>query len=369
MKNCWNKILLGAMLLMPAQVMADINIAVITPMGNDYKYFSEELINGAKIAVDEINNRGGLEGKKVNLIPIDDPCDDTLSLSAAQMMALTKSEDNKMYLVLGPYCSNAADQVADLLSKAKILQMHPVSISSGRYLRSHQGIIRFTGYQEEQVTELTRFINAHYPQKTLAVIYDSHNPEMASMAEAIKQSYAKPEINGKVVFVDYGTSRSSVQDEVDKAEASIVYIMGDSSQILKMAKSLRNEDENLIVFVDKYKLHKKFIRKNNTLAKNSYLLSLPSLTNNPNFASSLVRLRLWGVEPEGLMPYGYLSVRMWANLVREAKSFKYGRLLKLLKNKNINTGWDNVVYSNGVPDKSLPYIIYRVQNGEYAQVY
>ena len=51
MKNFFRNILLGAVLLSPFNAFAEINIAVITPMGNDYKYFSEELINGAKIAV------------------------------------------------------------------------------------------------------------------------------------------------------------------------------------------------------------------------------------------------------------------------------------------------------------------------------
>lgn len=41
-----------------------MNVAVIAPTDGDYKYYSEELINGAKVAVDEINENGGLKGKK-----------------------------------------------------------------------------------------------------------------------------------------------------------------------------------------------------------------------------------------------------------------------------------------------------------------
>ena len=56
-------------------------------------------------------------------------------------------------------------------------------------------------------------------------------------------------------------------------------------------------------------------------------------------------------------------------MVKNAKSFHYGKVLKQLDGKNVNTGWDTVIYSKGVPNKSLPYIIYRIQDGEYAQVY
>lgn len=372
MKNCWNKLILGAMLLSPFNAFADVNIAVMTPMGGDYKYFSEELIDGAKIAVDELNNRGGLEGQKVNLVPIDDPCDDALSLSAAQMMALNKSADNKIHMVLGPYCGNSAEQIADLLAKAQILQVHPTSVSKARYKKQQVGVIRFTGFKEEQVKELLRFIKSHYPQQTLAAVYDGSNPDMASVVGALREEYAKPESNGSLVLSDYGlpdvTLEAAAAKVIDSG-ASLVYIMGSSEQIIELADKLKNFNNDLVLFADRYQLYKKFTRKIGKLSENSYLMSMPPLTSNPNFASSLVRLRLWGIEPEGLMPYGYLAVKMWAGMVKDAKSFQYGKLLQALEGKTIETGWDNVTYTKGIPDKSLPYIIYRIKDGEYAQVY
>lgn len=372
MKNCWNKLMLGAMLLFPFNASADINIAVMTPMGGDYKYFSEELIDGAKIAVDEINNRGGLEGRKINLIPIDDPCDDALSLSAAQMMALNKSEESKIQMLLGPYCGNSAEQIANLLAKARIIQIHPTSVSKARYKTPQPGVIRFTGFKEEQVKELLRFVNSHYPKQTLAVVYDGSNPDMASVVGAFREEYSRPENDKSLILSDYGLPGVTLETAAAKVidgGASLVYIMGGSDQIIELADRLKNIDGELVLFADRYQLYKKFTRKIGKLSESSYLLSMPSLTSNPNFASSLVRLRLWGIEPKGLMPYGYLSVKMWAGMVKGAKSFNYDKLLRQLDGKTVETGWDNVVYTNGVPDKSLPYIIYRVKDGEYAQVY
>lgn len=372
MKNCWNKIILGAMLLSPFDAFADINIAVMTPMGGDYKYFSEELIDGAKIAVDEINNRGGLEGKKINLIPIDDPCDDALSLSAAQMMALNKSDENKIHMLLGPYCGNSADQIANLLAKARIIQIHPTGVSKARYKMPQPGVIRFTGFKEEQIKELLRFIKSHYPKQNLAVVYDGSNPDMASMIGAFREEYSRPDSEGSLILSDYGLPGVTLEKAAAKVTdggASLVYIMGNSDQIIELADRLKNVDDELVLFADRYQLYKKFARKIGRLSENSYLLSMPPLTSNPNFASSLVRLRLWGIEPEGLMPYGYLSVKMWAGMVKGAKSFNYNKLLRQLEGKTVETGWDNVIYTGGVPDKSLPYIIYRIKDGEYAQVY
>lgn len=349
---------------------ADINIAIITPMSGDYKYFSEELIDGAKIAVDEINNRGGLQGKKVNLVPIDDPCDDVLSLSAAQMIALNKTDD-KMSLVLGPHCPNSADAIADLLHKAKIVQIHPVGIENNRYIKPRPEVIRFTGYTDKATEKLIDFIDTHYPMQTLGVVYERGNFDMEDNLKIIRNKYAGV-LERRVVEADFVATHSSMKQAAAKVVeegAELVYIMGGGEKILELSERIRDLDQDMVIFADRYSLRNKFARKSNAMSQESYLLSMPALTANSYFAPSLVRLRLWGIEPEGLMPYGYLAVKMWAGLIRQAKSFRYERILSELRGKKINTGWDEVVYRGGVPQKQLPYTIYRIRNGKYTQVY
>lgn len=355
----------------PFSASADINIAVISPMSGSYKYFSEELFNGAKIAVDEINNRGGLLGEKVNLVPVDDPCDDILSLSAAQMMSLNKEKDQKMYLVIGPHCPNSSDQVADLLAGAGIVQIHPTSISRKFYGMQHPNVVRFAGYKENQVAGMVDFLNKYYPNKKMAVVYDEDDAEMKSIAEAINAQYVKNKQADYLLMASYKTSEASMAAAVDRVLATdvdLAYLMGSYGNILSATEQFKDGDDDIVLITDRYYLNKKFIKKVNELSKDGLVLSLSSLNNNPNFASSLVRLRLWGIEPEGLMPYGYLSVKMWSNMVNGAKSFKYSRVLKQLNGRKIDTGWGNTSFEKGEPDVAAPFTIYHIKDGEYTQL-
>lgn len=86
---------------------ADVNVAVIAPQSGSREMFGREIWEGAQIAVDELNENGGLHGEKVNLIMIDDRCDDRFAVSTAQMISLHMSRKDKVNLVIGPYCSNA----------------------------------------------------------------------------------------------------------------------------------------------------------------------------------------------------------------------------------------------------------------------
>ena len=79
-----------AMAAIPAA--AEVTLAVIAPKSGEYARAGEELFNGARLAVQEINDNGGLNGEKLDMLTIDDRCDDRLAVSTAEMLTLLKSK-------------------------------------------------------------------------------------------------------------------------------------------------------------------------------------------------------------------------------------------------------------------------------------
>ena len=98
------------------------------------------------------------------------------------------------------------------------------------------------------------------------------------------------------------------------------------------------------------------------------MFSLPTLKDNPEFTETLVKLRLLGIEPEGLSVYGYSAVRLWEELVKQSDSFDYAKLIKKAANCKIDIGWGETVFTDGIPEQTVGYHIYRIENGEYTQV-
>lgn len=364
--------LAAASWLMSFSARADMNVAIVAPTGGDFKYFSEELINGAKVAVDEINENGGLNGKKINLIQIDDPCDDTLSLTTAQMMAVNRSEEDKMHLVLGPYCINQAEKVASTYAAAQIFQIHPIGSSRALYQTVHRGPVELVGYSEQQAVDFFRYYAETYADRKLAVVYDGSNPEMTDIAKEIQHHFTKAGLGEKLTAFSlepFNGDARRIAQAVKAGGAGALFMMGNGELTAETSRFLKADDADFVVFVNRYFGGRKLIRHMGDYANGIFILSLPSLTGNPNFAEDLVKLRLWGIEPDGLMAYGYLSMKMWQQLVQRAGNFVYDDLHKSLNKQLISVGWGNVVYTDGVPDRSLKYAIYRFENGEYTQVY
>ena len=76
MSGTFTKIISALSLLLPFGALADVNVAVVAPKAGEYKTLGDEIISGVRIAVDDINAQGGLKGEKINLITVDDQCDD-----------------------------------------------------------------------------------------------------------------------------------------------------------------------------------------------------------------------------------------------------------------------------------------------------
>ena len=105
-------------MMLPVIEAKAANIAVVAPKVGDMAKYGNELIDGVQIAVDIFNQNGGLLGEKIKLITIDDRCEDSFAVSAAQMMTLSSSQNDKLDLIIGPFCNNAFSQISSIFRRA-----------------------------------------------------------------------------------------------------------------------------------------------------------------------------------------------------------------------------------------------------------
>ena len=351
---------------------ADINIAVIAPLSGDFKLYSEEIIGGVEIAVDEINEKGGLKKQKINLVRIDDPCGDVLSLTTAEMISLNRSQDDKIQLVIGPLCYNQSEKIADLFASSEIFQIHPLGGSRSLYQHSHKEVVEMLGDIKQQAVDFFRYYMNSHQEKKLAVVYDSTHPEMTEISREIQHLFTKSGLGDKLTAFSleaFADNSEQLAKHLNETGVDVVFIMANSDLTIETILNVKKTNSEMIFFVNRYYGGYKLIRKLGSYAEGLYIVSLPSLTSNPNFAEYLVKLRLLGIEPVGLMPYGYLAVKMWEYLVEQEKGVNYKGLQNKLNNHLIPAGWGNVVYKDGIPDRSLKYVIYRYENEGYTQVW
>src|ERR1700757_1343721 len=81
----------------------NIPIAVVGPITGSNAALGEQMKRGAEMAVADINAKGGVLGKKLDLILADDACDPKQAVAAANDVV-----GKKVAFVAGHYCSSAS---------------------------------------------------------------------------------------------------------------------------------------------------------------------------------------------------------------------------------------------------------------------
>lgn len=108
---------LAGLSLMTSVAMAEpIKIGVVQPLTGGVAFDGNNVLKGAKLAVKEINDAGGVLGSPIELVIGDGACKPAESVSAAEKLITA----DKVPVIMGAFCSGATQAVMPLAEKSQI---------------------------------------------------------------------------------------------------------------------------------------------------------------------------------------------------------------------------------------------------------
>lgn len=215
----------------------EIKIGAIIPLTGNFATYGEPVRDGMLLAVEEINNRGGIKGSKINLIIEDDAGDPKTAVNAFTKL----SNVDKVPLVLGPLSSGASMATAPVAEKNKVVQL---STLAGIPDLSNAGDYVFRIYPSSEVGArfAAREAIKKFGPKKIAVMY-MNNP----FGQAAKTVYidtargAGVEVAGVESFPDgendFRTQLSKIKQTVPDILFCSAY-WGEGSRILVQMQEL-----------------------------------------------------------------------------------------------------------------------------------
>jgi branched-chain amino acid transport system substrate-binding protein len=100
---------------------AQIGIGVIAPVTGSKAEQGQQFTEGAKVAIDEINAAGGVNGSKLQLHILDDQGQPNEAVAAAQRLA----SNSDVYAVIGPSSTASSSAAIPVLRRAKLVAISP----------------------------------------------------------------------------------------------------------------------------------------------------------------------------------------------------------------------------------------------------
>lgn len=169
-----------------------IKIGVVLPLSGGFEIYGKLGLRGAKMAVAEINNAGGVLGRKLKLVVLDNKTDPKTSV-ANMKKAILKYH---VVAVLGPVSSAARDAMTPVADKYKTPLLYGIDYEGGVCNRY---VFLYSAIPSHDQDKLIPWMAEHYGKTFYVFGYDYVWPH--KMAEAIKRDVKKA--GGRVVEIEY----------------------------------------------------------------------------------------------------------------------------------------------------------------------
>jgi branched-chain amino acid transport system substrate-binding protein len=179
-----------------AYAQDDIVIGAIFPLSGGVSYDGQTDLNGAKVALEEINAAGGVLGRKIRLAPEDGACNPNQSVAAAEKLITTE----KVVAVIGALCSSATGAVSETIKKYKLPLITGVSTAERLTESGNPWFFRATTTTKINGASLSSALLGDKPQKKVAFIVTSDDWGR-SAATAYGAAFEK--LGAKVVATEY----------------------------------------------------------------------------------------------------------------------------------------------------------------------
>jgi branched-chain amino acid transport system substrate-binding protein len=369
-KHLVQSIILAAALALGAGVAnaQDIPIAVVGPITGSKAASGEQMMRGAKMAVADINAKGGVLGKRLDLIFADDECDPEQAVAAANEVV-----GKKVVFVAGHYCSSASIPASAVYNEAGVLQMTPAStnpaLTDDAAKKGWNNVFRSCGRDDVQGGVAGQYLAEHFKGKRVAIVHDK-STYGKGIADETKKAMNAAGLNEAMyeAITQGDTDFSALISKMKLANIDAIYFGGYPTEAGLIVRQAR--DQGLKAqFIGADALVKEEFWKITGPAGEGTLMTFPPDPRNVPAAWAVVdKFRAQGYDPQGYTLYTYAAIQAFAAAANKAKSLKVDDLSKALKSMTVDTvvgrlSWDK---KGDVTDPR--YFFYVWKDGKYAEM-
>jgi branched-chain amino acid transport system substrate-binding protein len=145
----------------------EVVIGVAAPMTGNLAQIGKQFAEGAQLAADEVNQNGGIDGKKVVIRVEDDKGDPKDAATVARKFA----SDDRILAVLGHYSSSACLAAIPIYSKAHLATITPSASNTDLTKQGGKYMFRMWSPISVYVPDLARYTVKKLGKKKVAVVY------------------------------------------------------------------------------------------------------------------------------------------------------------------------------------------------------
>lgn len=333
----------------------NIKVALAGPVTGPVAQYGDMQMIGAQMAIEKINEAGGVNGNKLEGIIYDDACDPKQAVAVAN-----KIVNDGIQFVVGHLCSSSTQPASDVYEDEGILMVTAASTNPEITERGYKMVFRTIGLDSHQGPVAGNFIAQKVKPKNLAVIHDKQQYG-EGIATAVKQTVEKQGIN--VVMFEGITAGdkdfSSLIAKMKKANVDFVYYGGYHPELGLILRQSADQGLNS-KFMGPEGVGNKDISNIAGDASEGLLVTLPpSFDKDPKNKSLVDAFVAKEQDPSGaFVMTAYSAVQVMADAMKMTKSTDTDKIQKALRENTFDTPTGKIAFDNKGDLKSFDFVIY-----------
>lgn len=218
-----------------------IKIGANLELSGEVASYGQSIAEGVDLAVEEINNSGGVDGKKIEIVKVDNKSDNAEAASVATR--LTSQE--KVLAIIGAATSGNTLAQAQIANDTKTVLLSPSGTAPNVTVNDNGTINEYvfrTSYIDPfQGTVAANFAANELKVKTAAIYSDSASDYAKGLAASFKETFEAA--GGKVIaeesYVAGDTDFRSTLTRIKSAKSEFVFIPGYYEEVGLIVKQAR----------------------------------------------------------------------------------------------------------------------------------
>jgi branched-chain amino acid transport system substrate-binding protein len=351
----------------PSLAEDTIKIGVAGAHSGDLASYGLPSVKAAELVVEDVNARGGILGKKVELVVEDDVCKPEVAANIA-----TKLASRGVVAVIGHICSGSTKAAMGTYKDAKIIVISPSATNpeltlSGRY----PNFFRTIAPDDAQAKLEVDFALTVLKVKKIAVLHDKgdYGKGLAEYAKKFIEDSKRAEVVLYEGVTPGAVDYSSVVQKIKRSAAEAVIYGGYHPEAASIVGQMRKRRLPTIFISDDGVKDDTFIKVAGKYAEGVYATGPRDTTKNPLAVAAVgAHRKSFGSDPGAFFLNAYAATQAIVNAIQKARSTDYGAVQKALRTTYVNTPLGKISFDGRGDAIGVGFSVYQVRNGAYVQV-
>lgn len=325
-------------------------------MGNDFK-------NGVTIAVEEWNSRGGVLGKKIEVLTGDDQADPKQAVAVANKMV-----NDGAVGIIGHFNSSCSIPASDVYNRSSIPMITPASTNPLLTERGHKGVFRVCGRDDQQGKVAAEFIKTKTAIKKVAVIHDK-----TTYGQGLADEFKKYLGNSAEVVYYGGITKGdkdfkSVLTSIKEKKAELIFFGGIYPETGLLVKQSREIGMSAPFMSGDGSIDPKFVEiAGDKSAEGTYLTFSPDPKNIPSAKTFIDKYTAKYGELGPYSIYAYDAMNILLTAIKDAGTTDGKTVTDKLHSSEFSGSLGKFRFTERGDVAGSPYVVWITKNGKFEE--